>query len=166
MFPILIMLLFVAYFYINQLRMITISYRDASGVWWEDRFRPYVCMAVNLISNIIMVEYIGIAGIVLSTIFSLCISIPWENYTIFKFVFHRSSREYYGKMAAYTGTMLLSGLVCFWLCSLFGDGIPALMARAVICVIVPNVIFAALNCRRAEFRLARDMVLRILRRQF
>ena len=123
-------------------------------------------MVTNVVLNILLVQIIGISGIILSTVFSLCISIPWENYTIFKYVFHRSSRAYYGKLAAYCGSMILGGLVCFWLCSLFGDGIPALMARAVICVIVPNVIFAALNCRRAEFRLARDMVLRILRRQF
>ena len=166
MFPFYVVLELGLYFYIYQLRKIPVVYKDAAGIWWEDRFRPYVCMVTNVVMNILLVQIIGISGIILSTVFSLCISIPWENYTIFKYVFHRSSRAYYGKLAAYCGSMILGGLVCFWLCSLFGDGIPALMARAVICVIVPNVIFAALNCRRAEFRLARDMVLRILRRQF
>ena len=166
MFPFYMVLELGLYFYIYQLRKIPVVYKDAAGIWWEDRFRPYVCMVTNVVLNILLVQIIGISGIILSTVFSLCISIPWENYTIFKYVFHRSSRAYYGKLAAYCGSMILGGLVCFWLCSLFGDGIPALMARAVICVIVPNVIFAALNCRRAEFRLARDMVLRILRRQF
>ena len=166
MFPFYVVLELGLYFYIYQLRKIPVVYKDAAGIWWEDRFRPYVCMVTNVVLNILLVQIIGISGIILSTVFSLCISIPWENYTIFKYVFHRSSRAYYGKLAAYCGSMILGGLVCFWLCSLFGDGIPALMARAVICVIVPNVIFAALNCRRAEFRLARDMVLRILRRQF
>lgn len=166
MFPFYVVLELGLYFYIYQLRKIPVVYKDAAGIWWEDRFRPYVCMVTNVVLNILLVQIIGISGIILSTVFSLCISIPWENYTIFKYVFHRSSRAYYGKLAAYCGSMILGGLVCFWVCSLFGDGIPALMARAVICVIVPNVIFAALNCRRAEFRLARDMVLRILRRQF
>ena len=166
MFPFYVVLELGLYFYIYQLRKIPVVYKDAAGIWWEDRFRPYVCMVTNVVLNILLVQIIGISGIILSTVFSLCISIPWENYTIFKYVFHRSSRAYYGKLAAYCGSMILGGLVCFWLCSLFSDGIPALMARAVICVIVPNVIFAALNCRRAEFRLARDMVLRILRRQF
>ena len=166
MFPFYVVLELGLYFYIYQLRKIPVVYKDAAGIWWEDRFRPYVCMVTNVVLNILLVQIIGISGIILSTVFSLCISIPWENYTIFKYVFHRSSRAYDGKLAAYCGSMILGGLVCFWLCSLFGDGIPALMARAVICVIVPNVIFAALNCRRAEFRLARDMVLRILRRQF
>lgn len=166
MFPFYVVLEIGLYFYIYQLRKIPVVYKDAAGIWWEDRFRPYVCMVTNVVLNILLVQVIGISGIILSTVFSLCISIPWENYTIFKYVFHRSSREYYGKMAAYAGSTLLGGLVCYWLCGFFGDGIPALMLRAVVCVIVPNVIFAVLNCRRKEFREAKAMVLRIFKRQF
>ncbi len=55
------------YFYILQIRKVVINYKDAAGIWWEDRFRPYVCMVVNLVSNIVLVQYIGLAGIVIST---------------------------------------------------------------------------------------------------
>ena len=166
MFPGAIMLLFVVYFYINQLRMITISYRDAAGIWWEDRFRPYVCMIVNVVLNISLVQVIGISGIILSTVFSLCVSIPWENYTIFKYVFHRSSKAYYGKMFLSAGTMLLAGIATLWLCTLPGEGIPAFLIRGCICVVIPNLIFAALNCRRPEFRETMGLIRRIMKRQF
>lgn len=166
MFPFYVVLELGLYFYIYQQRKIPVVYKDAAGIWWEDRFRPYVCMITNVVLNITLVQIIGISGIILSTVFSLFISVPWENYTIFKYVFHRSSRAYYGKMAAYTGSMLLGGGICFWLCSLFGDGIVAFVLRGVVCVIVPNVVFAALNFRRKEFADAKAMVLRILKRQF
>jgi hypothetical protein len=69
-------------------------------------------------------------------------------------------------MAAYAVSTLAGGLVCYGVCGLFGDGIPGLLLRAVVCVFVPNVIFAALNFRRREFRDSVAMVLRILKRQY
>ncbi len=166
MFPFSIVLLFGLYFYTYQIRKIPVTYKDAAGIWWEDRFRPYVCMIVNIVLNIYMVQRIGVAGIILSTVFSLFISIPWENHTIFKSVFHCSSREYYFKMLCYGISMALAGGVTFWLCSLFDHGFAQLFARALICLVVPNVIFAALNCRRPEFAGMLELLCRVVKIRF
>lgn len=166
MFPMYVVLEMGLYFFVYQIRKIPVVYKDAAGIWWEDRFRPYVCMITNVVLNIVLVQVIGISGIILSTVFSLLISIPWENYTIFKYVFHRSSREYYGKLLVYISSMLLGGGLCYWICSLFGDGILHFLLRGVVCVIVPNVVFTALNCRRREFRDSMTMFMRILKRQY
>lgn len=166
MFPFYVVLEMGLYFYVYQIRKIPVVYKDAAGIWWEDRFRPYVCMVVNVVLNIVLVQVIGVSGIILSTVFSLLISIPWENYTIFKYVFNRSSKPYYGKMFLSAGTMLLAGAVTLWLCSLLSDGIPAFILKMCICVMIPNVIFALLNCKRPEFHEMMCMVQRILKRQF
>ena len=166
MFPFYVILELGLYFYIYQIRKVPVVYKDAAGIWWEDRFRPYVCMIVNVVLNITLVQIIGISGIILSTVFSLLVSIPWENYTIFKYVFHRSSRAYYGKMILSAGTMLLAGGATLWICSLLGDGIPAFLLKGCVCVTVPNVIFAVLNCKRTEFRETIALAQRILKRQF
>ena len=166
MFPFYVVLELGLYFYIYQIRKIPVVYKDAAGIWWEDRFRPYVCMIVNVVLNISLVQVIGISGIILSTVFSLCVSIPWENYTIFKYVFHRSSKANYGKMFLSAGTMLLAGIATLWLCTLPGEGIPAFLIRGCICVVIPNLIFAVLNCRRPEFRETMGMIRRIMKRQF
>ena len=91
LFPFYIVIEFGVYFYIYQIRKIPVTYKDAAGIWWEDRFRPYICMVVNLGLNILLAQVIGILGILISTVISLCISIPWVNYTIFKYIFHRVS---------------------------------------------------------------------------
>ena len=166
MFPTHVVLQLGLYFYIYQIRKIPVVYKDAAGIWWEDRFRPYVCMVTNVVLNILLVQAIGISGIILSTVFSLCISIPWENHTIFKYVFRRGSRSYYGKMALSALTMAVGGAVCWWMCGRFGGGFGALLLRAWVCVIVPNVVFAALNFRRREFAGTLALAKRILRRQF
>lgn len=165
MFPFVIVIQFALYFYIYQIRKIPVTYKDAAGIWWEDRFRPYVCMIVNLTLNLALVQVIGISGIILSTVFSLVISIPWENYTIFKNVFHRSPKEYYAKMFLYAGIMLAGGAVTYWLCSYMGDGFGGLILRGIVCVIVPNAVFAAANCRRQEFKDTLQLAMRVMKRQ-
>lgn len=152
MFPTEIMLLFALYFYIYQIRKIPITYKDAAGIWWEDRFRPYVCMVVNVVFNVVTVQLIGVAGIILSTVVSLLISIPWENHTIFKYIFNISCKQYYLKMAYYLASTVLGGAVTYYFCSLLGDSILWFFVKMVICVVVPNVIFVAANIRRREFK--------------
>lgn len=163
MFPFSIVLLFGLYFYTYQIRKIPVTYKDAAGIWWEDRIRPYVCMVTNIVLNISLVQVIGIAGIILSTVFSLFISIPWENWTIFKNVFHCGPGEYYRKMLIYGVTMALAGLVTFWLCSLLDFDFIHLFFRACICLVVPNVIFALFHFRRPEFAGMIDLMKRIVR---
>jgi hypothetical protein len=166
MFPFYVVLEMGLYFYIYMIRKIPVVYKDAAGIWWEDRFRPYVCMITNVVLNIVLVQLIGISGIILSTVFSLFVSIPWENYTIFKYVFNRSSKAYYGKMFFSAGTMVLAGAATLWICSLFGGGIWTLLLKGGVCVIVPNVIFILLNFKRPEFDDTKKFVLRIFKRQF
>ncbi len=164
MFPFYVVLQLGLYFYVYQIRKIPVVYKDAAGIWWEDRFRPYVCMVVNVVLNVLLVQWIGVSGIILSTVFSLFVSIPWENYTIFKYIFHCSSRKYYFKMAMFMLTMAVGGVATYYLCNFFGDGILLLLVRAGICLIVPNAVFILLNFKRPEFKGTIAMVKQILRR--
>lgn len=165
MFPFYVVLEFGLYFYVYQIRKIPVTYKDAAGIWWEDRFRPYVCMLVNVVLNVILVQILGVSGIILSTVFSLLISVPWENYTIFKYIFHRSSFEYYKKLGYYMITMVLGGGLTYWICGLFGEGILDFCFRAIVCICIPNLIFIVANCNRREFKEAINLVKRIALRR-
>lgn len=165
MFPFYVVLEIGLYFYIYQIRKIPVTYKDAAGIWWEDRYRPYVSMLVNLVFNIVLVQVIGISGIILSTVISLLVSIPWENYTIFKYVFHRSSKEYYGKMFGYVFTMAIAGVFTYLLCDRVAYGVMGLVVKVVICIVVPNILFVMLNYRQREFQEAVLLVKRILARK-
>lgn len=147
-----VVVLLVIYFYVYQIRKVVLTYKDAGGIWWEDRYRPYIVSVVNLVGNIILVQIIGIYGVILSTIISMLVSIPIENHTVFRFVFHRSAGSFYIKNALYTALTLLLCLITFWICSFSPDGIPGLLIRMGICLLVPNSIIVLLFQRTEEFR--------------
>ena len=158
MFPMHIVILLVVYFYVYQSRRIVLTYKDAGGLWWEDRLRPYVMMAVNVIGNIIMVQTIGLSGVLLSTILSMLVAFPWENYTVFKYIFEKSSAKYYAKFFLYVITSAVICVVTWAACLWLPGGIIGLVLRAVVCVIVPNVMFYAILHRSSEMKDTIDFI--------
>lgn len=160
MLDMLVVVLLVVYFYVYQIRKVILTYKDAGGIWWEDRYRPYISMVVNLVGNFIMVQIIGIYGVILSTIISMLVSIPIENYTVFKYIFHKPSGEFYLKNFLYAALAAALCAVTFWLCSFMPEGIVGLAARAAICLIVPNGIIIVLFHKTKEFNHARKLLFR------
>lgn len=102
------------YFWIYELIMMTSVYKDAAGIWHSDRFRPLTSGIVNLILNIILVQFIGLYGIVLSTIIStLFISLPWIISNVFKFIFNQKPQKYIFNIIKYTIITLIT-TVCVY----------------------------------------------------
>lgn len=164
MLPYSVVALIVLYFVLYQGRKVVVTYKDAAGLWWEDRFRPFVMAGTNLISNLIMVQFIGIWGIILSTILSLLVSVPWETYTVCKHVFRGGYREYMLDLLRYLVTVAAACAITLGICQICSEGIPAILIRGCICVVVPNVIFFLAFRRREEFAEAKALVLRFLKR--
>lgn len=164
MLPFSVVVLIVVYFILYQGRKVVITYKDAAGLWWEDRFRPFVMAGTNLISNLIMVQFIGIWGIVLSTILSLLVSIPWETYTVFKYVFKRSPKEYTLSFVQFLLVVIIACAITLWICQIASEGIAAILIRGCICVVVPNVIFFLAFRKREEFADSKALLLRVIKR--
>ena len=84
-----------AYFFTYEIASMMIQYKDAAGIWHEDRFRPLVTAFSNLVMNLITVQFIGIVGVLISTVISFAvIGIPWLIKNIFTLLFKRSPIEY------------------------------------------------------------------------
>lgn len=89
LFDFVTMILFCVYFFIHTLRRTVITYRDAAGMWKDNMLQPIVSATLNLTLNIILIQIIGINGVLLSTIISMIlVDIPWESVAFFKVHFH------------------------------------------------------------------------------
>lgn len=89
--------LFAMYLLVYEITLMIGTYKDASGKWHADRFRPLITAVVNLIINITLVQAIGIYGILISTILSfVLINIPWLYHRVFIDVFSKELKRDYG----------------------------------------------------------------------
>ena len=147
------------YFYIYQIQKTVLTFKDAAGIWYADRYRPYCVMAINLVSNIIMVQFIGIYGIVLSTILAFMISLPWVNKTLFSQLFHRPSGGNLLLMARNALVTAAISVVCWFLCSLLPENLIGLIATGVVCFIVSNALLFFVYSRSESFLYWKKVVL-------
>ncbi len=164
MFDFPVMVLMVIYFFLPRVSTMTFTYREAAGLWYEDRFRPLIAAVVNLGLNIWWVHYIGMYGIILSTLFcSVFINIPWGSYILFKNYFRKPLREYFGQLFYHLIVTGLAGLTTFWICGFLPDmGWIILFVKAFICCVVPNIIFFIFYSKMKEFKYAQKFVKQIL----
>ena len=135
---------FCIYYFIYEFNRLFNMYKDAAGMWHEDRYRPLVTALTNLALNLLTVQYWGIYGVLLSTVISmLIVGMPWLIHNLFTVVFERSNLIPYLKKIGFY--LLMSFLVClttFAACSWISISERwTLIVRAMICVFVPNTIF-------------------------
>ena len=148
-------IMFCVYFFVKQINSLLNLYKDASGIWHEDRFRPLVTAASNLIMNLIMVQFWGLYGILLSTVLSmLIVGMPWLLHNLFTTVFRSGCKELLIKLLAYGAVTAVSCGICIGICCFvsFNSLILTLALRLVICTVVSNIIFFAIFFRSGEFK--------------
>ncbi len=145
---------FSLYFFINQINALLNLYKDASGIWHSDRYRPLVAALTNLAINLLLVQFWGLYGVILSTVIAiLFVEIPWVIHNLFTVVFDRCFLVSYIRF--------LAGLVISILCvctltdylALKIEGNPwiELIIRFIICLVMVNGLFFLIFRKKTEF---------------
>ena len=144
----------VVYFFVYEMNQLLNLYKDAAGIWHEDRFRPLVTAGGNLIMNLIMVQVWGIYGVLLSTVLSTCfIGMPWLLHNLFTVLFEpRFMKGYLKQLFGYiVGTCFICMIVCIPCNLLQFPNYVLIIVRGIICATVPNLLFILLYRKKKEF---------------
>ena len=142
MLPMSSVILFCLYFYINMSRRIVVTFKDAAGIWEADQFKPIVSGLANLVMNIVLVNRIGLNGVILSTIFAfLFVEIPWEMNIIFTRFFKENILEYIWIQLKHFVFWILMSIGVYYLCMQISlKGILELFVKGITCMVIPNII--------------------------
>lgn len=157
-FPVVIC--FCIYFFVFEINQLLNTYKDAAGIWHEDRFRPLMTALSNLGMNLIMVQFLGIYGIILSTVLSmLFVGMPWLLYNLFTVLFDRKwLRAYLRKLVLYVIVVFFSTCITYVICSMIDmSDIILIIIRLIICCFVPNFIFLIAYHRMNEFKMSMQL---------
>lgn len=158
-------IMFCIYFWVYEIVMMISVYKDAGGIWHEDRYRPLISGIVNLILNVILVKFIGLYGVVLSTILSvLFISAPWIIKNVFKLIFKSSPKKYVLILCWNTLWIFISASVSFFASLVIKvGGFVTIIGKGIIAFSVFNLIFVTVIKRDENYDKALTMLLKIAR---
>lgn len=157
---------FCIYFFVYEIQQLLLTYKDAAGMWHEDKYRPLVTALTNLALNIIMVQFFGLYGVLLSTVISIIfIGMPWLFYNLFTVLFKRNAAKYVIRVVYYTVITIVISIITYSVCSLVPfTGIAELIVKLIICIIFPNLLFFATLFKFEEFGQVKTLVKGILKR--
>lgn len=160
---------FVAYFYVWKAQDVVTVFKDAAGMWEGDRWRPLVSAGVNLVLNLVSVQFIGVYGVLLSTVVCcLAIDLPWSSHILFKNYFKKGSATYFIRLIVYTFVNAAVCAITYGVCRFVPESNGAgdilwFVLKMAICVILPNLLFALVYFRTPEFKSVYLTVKRTLR---
>ena len=142
------------YFYVLQSNQVTGAYKDAAGIWEQDQYRPLFTALLNLVVNLILVQFIGLYGIVLSTVISLLfVNTPWLVHNVCDLVFGKSMKEYFSIWGVASIITIINGAICFQVCKMVdNEGIVGLVIKMIICIALPNLIYYLLYFKTKIFK--------------
>ena len=115
---------------------------------------PLVAALTNLALNLILVQFIGVYGILISTVFAIiCVGMPWLLHNLFTVIFEKKQLlGYLKKLLYYCCVIFVSCIATYFVCSKVNIGLIAtLVIRGAICVIFPNLIYLLAYYKRIEF---------------
>ena len=159
-----IMAIFCVYFFSIHFSRVCPIYRDAAGLWWQDRYRPVVETVVNFSLNVLLVKFVGVSGVMLSTIFCIVfIEGTWGTRVLFKYYFTQEKQSTYMLKLLWTWTLTgISCGICYVIYRLTGlGGIPAILAYGVLATVVSNAVYALGNRFLPEYRSAVTFALKL-----
>ncbi len=129
--------LMVLFFYIVQSRQVLLAFKSAASLWRQDRWKPIVAGAVNLVTNILFVLFLPDAykldGVIFSTIIGLVlIQVPWESHVMFSNFFGRAESRAYWRAQVGFAVFTVALCVSAWLSTYVVpvEGIPGVFAKA------------------------------------
>lgn len=82
--------------FVQFLRQSTLTFREATGTFYNDRWKPLAEGVCNLVLSILFVNWIGVTGVIVATIITnLLICHIVEPFVLYKNAFLTSPRAYY-----------------------------------------------------------------------
>lgn len=158
---------FVLYFIVYEINAVLNLFKDAAGIWHQDRFRPLVVSLVNLVLNLATVNWGGIYGVLLSTVVSMAfIGIPWVTNNLFNNIFDKIDMlDFVKKMTVYIVQIVIICMISYLLCNFITlDGLVGLIIKALICGTISIVLYLLTSFKTKEFKMSINLVKQIVGR--
>jgi O-antigen/teichoic acid export membrane protein len=141
-------------FYLTGMRKSVLTFRDAFGLYWYDRYKPVFESVINLVVSIILVVNIGAAGVFIGTAVSTLTTCFWiEPYVLYKYGLKNKVSGYFAAYGVYSLYAVLAGSVTYAVCAFLpAEGLAAFIIKTAICLLLPNAVFALFFFKKPEFK--------------
>jgi len=145
--------------YIQGMRSTSNTFKEAAGVFFEDRFVPLIESITNIVASLIFVRIFGLAGVFIGTIISTMILFlySYPKY-VYKLVLEGTYKEYFKLYVLHAVLTSIISFVTIYISSfvVISNVYIQLLLNGIICLIVPNVLYLLFAIKMPEFNFYRQ----------
>ena len=158
-----IVFLLVLNFYVLGMQSVTNSFRNAYGLFWIAKYRPIIMVIINIAISVVLVQFIGIEGVLIGTLISRLVTTAWlDPYIVHKYGFEISPKSYYIDYLKYLVIFIaISTILNYFVSMVAINNIFILILIAILVVIIVNVILVLLFFKTSEFNYFYDKIKKI-----
>lgn len=158
-----IVFLLVLNFYVLGMQSVTNSFRNAYGLFWIAKYRPIIMVIINIVISVVLVQFIGIEGVLIGTLISRLLTTAWlDPYIVHKYGFEISPKSYYVDYLKYLVIFIAISIILNYFVSMIAiNNIFILILIAILVVISVNVILVLLFFKTSEFNYFYDKIKKI-----
>ena len=162
-----LVLLFSTYIYVSGNRGIVQAYRDAKGLFRQNRYAPVVECVLNLGISIGCAFWFGIEGVILGTVISLLLVPFWvEPFIVFKFYFNKGQKKFWVGYFLHTTLTVIAGGLCFVVCYFIPNrGIILWLVEALVCISIVMLIYYLAYFKTKEFKELVELVKNLIKKK-
>ena len=142
-------------FYITGMRNVINIFKSKAGIFSQDKYVPIIESVINLGSSLILVKYLGLAGIFIgTTISSITIPLWIQSKLVYNNVFNKSVLEYFKNYVIYIIMTVIASIITNRICYIFeiSNNFTSLIFKGIICFIIPNMLFLLVFFKTSEFQ--------------
>ena len=152
-------------FYFTGLRTSVLLFKDALGLYWQDRYKALVEAIINLVASIYLANKFGVIGVFIGTLISTLTTCFWlEPHILYKYGFNQKSSSYFTKIFSKTVVAFLSCIVCLIICKYIKYSyILNFVFKTVISFVIINVIYYVIYHKTDEYNYLKTLMLKILK---
>lgn len=129
--------------YIKSMIKTMNTFKEAAGIFYEDRFVPLAQSIINVVFSIILLHFFGMAGVFMGTIISYLL-LHFYSYPkyVYKSIFSQNLRKYFIQFFKYFILTIIIGLISFYIVNVitFSNILIQIIFNIVISFILINLI--------------------------
>lgn len=153
-------IILVVHFFISGVREPTNVFKNALGLFWNDRYKALIEAIVNVILSIVLGIAWGARGIFFATILSALLVPVWvEPFILYKHYFKRPLMDYFRFITKNVGIVLVIGIAVYFLLQHFYiTSWLQLVLKTLVCLILTGVLMVIIFVRTTECKYFLNMV--------
>lgn len=147
-------------FYLIYRGYSVITFRDAAGLYWQDRYKSILEVVINLIFSVFLTIKYGLVGVIYGGIIGTALTGFWmEPYVLFRNSIDIKLKDYFKDYFKYAAVTLLTAVFSKWLYSKFFNEVTIanFVLGVVVCLVVTNAVWIVIFSKREEMAYLRNV---------